>query len=704
MLETIVTALAYAAVEKHGAQLEKLIPAFGVDLLTELVSGAVKFAQADIQKLYAVLGTWIDGSVRPGRNEDLERAIARSAAQADLFCTMEAAGEPLKLPEGKLARWQQLIRDRYPERLKDALHQNQGLFAEAEREHLRKLRQLCEQRLQKVEEAVPGVGLDPRNLISGEHKKPELIAEARLQELEKEAGFGRLPDRARELFRYKWFAYACGSFRYEIKHSEPAREIFHTIYLEQMATGIEILTKWPPLVQTYQSRDADGFGRFTYEREMDQFQGRKSELEALLRSFLAPPLPSSARFQFHVLLGAGGVGKSRFALELANRARGNGWTQAGMIDPAMVEKNDWIRGQPREPHFLAIDYAARHGETLVAMLGHLAQRAETLDQPVRMLLVDREVQAESIKELIPADRNGRAIESCRYSPQPLILSRLAQDNIVEIMRGRIQMAGGDPDAYQDLYQQLKTVDPDATPLFAALVGDALGRGEHSTTQDRGALLEEILKRERTRWREKAEALWEKEHEVAGNLLRHEHLLALATMTRGLSLDWIDRENPSRFARRHLPQGRDFDDNLYEMMCDEHIAQDSLSQMSPDLLGEFFVDRHLNSHPSIREDLVHEAWAADPAGAAFFASLVEADYGTAETDPVRYLPALDRVDHQIAAHVIAALRSIAIFYEDKLYVKFPDSAPPWEMPPIEKETFVGPLSESLQQSRLQEGNR
>ena len=107
MLETIVTALAYAALKKHGAELAKLIPASEVDwsdLLTTLASGAAgNFAHADVQKLYQVLGAWIDGSARPGRNEDLERAIARSAAQADLFCIMEAGGEPLKLPEGRLA-------------------------------------------------------------------------------------------------------------------------------------------------------------------------------------------------------------------------------------------------------------------------------------------------------------------------------------------------------------------------------------------------------------------------------------------------------------------------------------------------------------------------------------------------------------------------------------------------------------------------
>ena len=702
MLETIATALAYAALKKHGAELAKLIPVSEVDwsdLLTTLASGAAgNFAHADVQKLYQVLGTWIDGSTRPDRNEDLERAIARSAAQADMFCVMEAAGEPLMLPEGKLARWQQTVKDRCPERLKDALRQSQGFFADAEREHLRKVRQLCEERLQKVEEAVAVVEIDPRKLISGAHEKPELIAEARLQELEKEAGFGPLPDRAREIFRDKWFAYACGSFRYEIKHNEPAREIFHTIYLEEISASVEILTKWPPLVQTYQPREAEGFGRFTYEREMDHFQGRKSELDALLSSFLAAPIPSSARFQFHVLLGDGGVGKSRFALELANRAHGEGWTQAGIIDPAMVEKNDWIRGQPREPHFLAIDYAARHGKTLVAMLGHLAQRADTLDLPVRMLLVDREVQAESLRQLIPADRNGRAIESFRYSPQPLMLPRLAQDNVVEIMRGRIRMAGGDPDDFQDLYQQLKAVDPDVTPLFAALVGDALGRGEHSTTPKRGALIKEILEHERTRWREKAQILWNSEHEVNRNLQLHEHLLALATMTRGLPWDWIHRQKPSRFARRQLPQESSFDADLYETMCDEHIVQDLLSPMSPDLLGEFFVDQHLNSHPAIREDMVHEAWAADPTGAAFFASLVEADYGTADTDPVRYLPALERLDQDISVPVIAALRSIAVFYEEKLFGKFPDTEP-WKLPPVDKGSFVAPLLESLQQSRL-----
>src|SRR5262249_5151032 len=83
----------------------------------------------DTERLRAELFQFLSGG-RPEGNEDLERAIARSALHADLFCLMEAAKEPLALPPGKLDAWLERLRERLPDRIKHFRRVSAGVLSE----------------------------------------------------------------------------------------------------------------------------------------------------------------------------------------------------------------------------------------------------------------------------------------------------------------------------------------------------------------------------------------------------------------------------------------------------------------------------------------------------------------------------------------------------------------------------------------------
>ena len=93
-----------------------------------------------------------------------------------------------------------------------------AFFKDAERAQLQEARKSCEGQLKEIEAVFTPVDIDPnRMLVTIEDDYAGKRALESLASIEE--GHGRLPDYAREIFTRQWFAYLCGSFHYEIKHS-----------------------------------------------------------------------------------------------------------------------------------------------------------------------------------------------------------------------------------------------------------------------------------------------------------------------------------------------------------------------------------------------------------------------------------------------------------------------------------------------------
>ena len=87
--------------------------------------------------------------------------------------------------------------------------------------------------------------------------------------------------------------------------------------------------------------------RFVYGARAAPFIGRDSEIEEL-EAFLQ----SDASFQWWLLLGPGGQGKSRLALELCLNQR-ESWYAGFLRD----DKFDWLTWKPDKPTLIVADYA-----------------------------------------------------------------------------------------------------------------------------------------------------------------------------------------------------------------------------------------------------------------------------------------------------------------------------------------------------------
>ncbi|MCE1186767.1 MAG: tetratricopeptide repeat protein [Rhodocyclales bacterium] len=115
--------------------------------------------------------------------------------------------------------------------------------------------------------------------------------------------------------------------------------------------------------------------------------GRKAELDALERW-----VHGNALVSVRVISGEGGIGKTRLALELADRLRAYGW-EAGFFEATALdafvsqpglEQWRWFR-----PMLIVVDQAAGQAEPLARWLPLLARRQAQAEQPLRLLLLER---------------------------------------------------------------------------------------------------------------------------------------------------------------------------------------------------------------------------------------------------------------------------------------------------------------------------
>jgi len=111
-LLTILSGLAILAINKRSS-------ADPVRQMLDTIVGGGAGNQffTDFHNIRRGLAQWLHG-IRPDQNMAIERAVLRSALHADMFCLIEAAGEPLELPPNRAERWLQILRDRLPDKLK----------------------------------------------------------------------------------------------------------------------------------------------------------------------------------------------------------------------------------------------------------------------------------------------------------------------------------------------------------------------------------------------------------------------------------------------------------------------------------------------------------------------------------------------------------------------------------------------------------
>jgi hypothetical protein len=307
--------------------------------------------------------------------------------------------------------------------------------------------------------------------------------------------------------------------------------------------------------------------RLVYSARSTPMIGRDHELEQL-RGFLEDNLP----FRWWVITGSGGAGKSRLALEFTLAHWGDWWT-GFLSDTQNLEF--WSNWRPEWPTLIVVDYVAAVAASIGKVVDTLQKHSREFAFPVRILLIARSADEPWWKEFLGRESRtvSESILAARFFDSPMQLHSLSTNETWAIIEHELSAArvGWSEDDKQYLSQKLTALDPSGSPMYAMLLADAFAHGEKAAKWDTALLVENVIERERVRWR------------AAGMARADEQALALATMIGNLKLDVISRAQ----GKSLLPAPEDYKPELFEPITGKP-AEAEIVALSPSLIGEIFV--------------------------------------------------------------------------------------------------------------------
>ena len=326
----------------------------------------------------------------------------------------------------------------------------------------------------------------------------------------------------------------------------------------------------PVLMLLPEVRPMSAADRFSFRNPDIPFRGRGDEL-AELDAFLDDERP----FAWHMLVGGGGAGKSRLALELCKRRDGD-WRvgfapREGNETVAAHTLNAW---QPRKSHLIIVDYVLANSAMTTALLTMGVANGGRYGHKLRVLLIERADEDFQRAQLWGAAQERQGIEAARWRSDALNVGEQTDEDIFALAG---PFLGGLEIERADFLARHAEVDPERRTLTALILAEAMaaGEGEAATLS---ALIGRLVARERKRWRA-----------MGIRPAVEEPLLALSTM--------IDGYEAARDAER-LPQP------LQNALSDEvgekgfaalrseapptEAAPGRLGRLLPDLVGEFFA--------------------------------------------------------------------------------------------------------------------
>ena len=246
-------------------------------------------------------------------------------------------------------------------------------------------------------------------------------------------------------------------------------------FREQLTEAIRRTLELPPRVSLRQppldlQRVEPRHGaRFYYGARWAAFVGRDRELEALQRF-----VDDSGPFRWWMVIGAGGLGKSRLALEFALRLGGR-W-RAGFL---AQEEWDWGSWRPTRPTLLIADYVSARVEDVRRLALALARRRD-LAFPVRLLLLERDFQELQMGErrdaawyqaFLGVGGDRALITASRHDAPPLQLDPLDVADVEAMVTSflRTELAAA---TARQVAASLMQVDPLGRSLSALLMAES----------------------------------------------------------------------------------------------------------------------------------------------------------------------------------------------------------------------------------------
>jgi tetratricopeptide (TPR) repeat protein len=236
-------------------------------------------------------------------------------------------------------------------------------------------------------------------------------------------------------------------------------------------------------------------------RELVSFVGRENELRALTAW-----CEGSDADRLRLVTGPGGVGKTRLAVELAERMKKRGWVCQRIADGQEASAIAELRTVTSSRALLVVDYA----ETRVGlrqMLKALVRRDQ--GDGVRVLLLARAIGDwwDRLGASEPAAWDLIQSASLVHSPlSAVVAADLSDAEIVALAVRAFAAELGVPDREVEIYGHGGTVQRRVLDLHAAALVAVLAEAKNGVVRvDLGTVLRELLRHEQHFWYESAQA-------------------------------------------------------------------------------------------------------------------------------------------------------------------------------------------------------
>jgi tetratricopeptide (TPR) repeat protein len=303
------------------------------------------------------------------------------------------------------------------------------------------------------------------------------------------------------------------------------------------------LTQYEQRTRLVASSNSEAALLSAYRADVAPLLGRDGAI-ADLRRWLEAKAPASMR----ALVGAGGRGKTRLALEFARRISAEGWL-AGFVE---AHELDRFRAQHNvaewrwdKPVLVIVDYAASRSEQIRAWARELANAALDDARPrLRLLLIERQA-SRAIGWLAAilggGDDASRAVSALFDPPEPVELPAIDDLEFRRQIFAALPSRGGGlaaPARGADVEFDRLLADRKwaGDPLYLMMAGLAAGRVgvREALTLSRADLALEVAERELNRIGDIGAA-----HGVDAAFQNHRgafvrHLAVMATLTQGLT--------------------------------------------------------------------------------------------------------------------------------------------------------------------------
>lgn len=334
--------------------------------------------------------------------------------------------------------------------------------------------------------------------------------------------------------------------------------------------------------------------RFLYTARRVPLFGRKNEVNRLSKF-----LYSDSKFAWWSIVGPGGKGKSRVALEVA-LANLSLW-YSGFVPQGL--NFDWENWQPSQPTFVIADYVSQRPSE-VSDIAHILASRTDLENPVRLLLLEREHAGNWQKEFMSYGTRKAIIESARFD-DTLLLEDFSDETVWSLIEAVFSVEGKSaPTDKKAIVHAITEIDPSRRPLFVSFAADALAAGRDIRGWDQDVLLRDVLERDQ-------QAFWE----PAGVTQKELNLVALSTMTQEFLVSRLDaiRDTPI------LPESSDYVPDKIAAITGLD-SRETVPALLPDILGSFYVLTQLEPQHGADNrlnKLRDLAWKLEPQGLVTF---------------------------------------------------------------------------------------